>query len=277
MVLGSPDENPPAEAAPSTGLAYTIFGPRGGSGKTTLAVNLAVSLARAHPGQVCLVDLALTFGHCAMTLDIPPKASLASTSADTMTKIDTAGLDHFLAEHSSTLKLLVGARMPEEGDRVTAAHVTALISMLKRAFPLVIVDTESHFSDPTIAALEVADKIMMLCTLELATLRDLSECKRIFSKVINIPNERCYYVLNNPFPFKPLGIEQFVQNLEQSIDAEVPYGNDIPAKAAVSGQAFVQSQSGSAIAKAIEKLAKTIEAEAFPQQQQERRGLFSRR
>jgi pilus assembly protein CpaE len=268
--------NPSGDSSPSRGLVYTIFGPRGGSGKTTIAVNLAVALARSHPGQVCLVDMSLTFGHCAMTIDVPPRASVASTTADNLSKIDVSALDHYLAEHSSTLRLAIGAKMPEEGDRVTAAHVSALLNLLRRAFPIIIVDTSSHFTDPTISAIENADKVLLICTLELSTLRDLSECKRIFADVIHVPNERFQYVMNNPFPFKPLGMDQFVQNLEQSIDAEIPYGNDIPAKAAVSGQAFVQSQSGSAIAKAVDKLAKMLEAEAFPQQQPEKRGLFRR-
>src|SRR5690242_9926800 len=86
------------ESTPTTGKVYTLFGPRGGCGKTTLAVNLAVALARQHPGQVCLVDLSLTFGHCAMTLDVPPKRSLAQTSPESLAKLELKDLDFYLAE-----------------------------------------------------------------------------------------------------------------------------------------------------------------------------------
>jgi pilus assembly protein CpaE len=265
------------ESTPTTGKVYTVFGPRGGSGKTTLAVNLAVALARSHPGDVCLVDLSLTFGHCAMTLNVAPKRSLAATSAESLSKLEPKDLDFYLAEHESSLKLLVGSNSPEEGDAVTGPHVGALFSTLKKSFPVVIVDTASVFTDAEIAALEGADKILMVCTLELSTLRDVSECKRLFSDVIHIPNDRVYYVMNNPFPFKPLAMEQFVQNLEQSIDAEIPYGNDLPAKSSVGGHAFIQTQANAPISRGITALAKTIEADAFPQAQQEKRGLFGRR
>jgi pilus assembly protein CpaE len=266
-----------AESTPTTGKVYTIFGPRGGCGKTTLAVNLGVALARQHPGQVCLVDLSLTFGHCAMTLNVAPKRSLAQTSAEGFSKAEPKDLDYYISEHESSLKLFVGSNAPEEADAVTGPHVSALFSVLRKAFRVTIVDTGSVFSDAEIAALEGADKVFMICTLELSTLRDVSECKRIFSQVIHIPNERVYYVMNNPFPYKPLGMEQFVQNLEQTIDAEIPYGNDLPAKASVGGHAFIQTQPNAPISKGIAALAKTIEAEAFPQAQQERRGLFGRR
>ena len=265
------------EATPTIGKVYTLFGPRGGCGKTTLAVNLAVALSRLHPGSVCLVDLSLTFGHCAMTLNVPPKKSLAATAADSLAKSEPKDLEYLLAEHESSLKLFVGSNSPEEGDAVTGGHVSALLSVLKRAFPVTIVDTGSVFSDAEIAALEGADKILMVCTLELSTLRDVAECKRIFADVIHIPNERVYYIMNNPFPFKPLAMEQFVENLEQSIDAEIPYGNDLPAKAAVGGHAFVQTQANAAISKGITALAKVLEQEAFPRAQPERRGLFGRR
>jgi pilus assembly protein CpaE len=265
------------ESTPTTGKIFTIFGPRGGSGKTMLAVNLAVTLARQHPGQVCLADLSLTFGHCAMTLNVAPKRSLAATSAGSLANLETKDLDFYLAEHESSLKLLVGSNSPEEGDAVTGPHVSALFSVLKRAFPVVIVDTCSVFSDAEIAALEGSDKILMICTLELSTLRDVSECKRIFSEVIHIPSDRVYYVMNNPFPFKPLGMEQFVENLEQTIDAEIPYGNDLPAKASVGGHAFVQTQANAPISRGIMALAKTLETEAFPQAQQERKSGFFRR
>jgi pilus assembly protein CpaE len=265
------------ESAPTTGKVYTVFGPRGGCGKTTIAVNLAVALARMHPGQVCLVDLSLTFGHCAMLLNVTPKRSLAATSADSLAKLEANDLDYYLADHESSLKLFVGSNSPEEGDAVTGAHVNALFSVLKRAFPVVVVDTASVFTDPEIAALEGADKILMVCTLELSTLRDVAECKRLFDQVIHIPNGRVYYVMNNPFPFKPLAMEQFVQNLEQSIDAEIPYGNDLPAKSSVGGHAFVQTQPNAPISKGITALAKVLEVEAFPQAQPEKRGLFGRR
>jgi MinD-like ATPase involved in chromosome partitioning or flagellar assembly len=83
--------------------------------------------------------------------------------------------------------------------------------------------------------------------------------------------------MNNVFSFKPLAVDQFVQTLEQEMHTEIPFGNDVPSKAVVRGEAFVLTQPNSNVAKAIDRMAKTLDAELYPdQRQQERRGLFGR-
>lgn len=260
------------------GKIYTVFSPRGGSGKTTLAVNLAVAFAQIRPEDVSLMDLSLTFGHCALVLNLVPKASVAGISVDALSKIDREGMKYYLVPHASTLKLLVGSSKPEEGEAVTGDHVRAAVEVLKRLSAVTVVDTSSNFSEATIAALEVSDKVLLVCTPELTTLRDVRECQRIFLDLIRLPKEKVVYVMNQIFPFKALTPEQFSQALEQELHHEIPYGADVPSKASIRGEAFTQSQPGSNVAKAIDRIAKALEAEAAPAKAQpERRGLFARR
>jgi pilus assembly protein CpaE len=159
---------------------------------------------------------------------------------------------------------------------VSGDQVRAAIDILRRFNASVVVDTASNFSEATIAALESADRVVIVCTPELTTLRDIRECQRIFSDVIRVPSERLFYLMNNVLPFRPLAPEQFAQALGQTIDIEIPYGGDVPAKAATRGQPFVQTQPGANVAKAIERLARSLEAEPTPKPA-ERKGLFARR
>jgi pilus assembly protein CpaE len=259
------------------GKVYTVFSPRGGSGKTTFAVNLAVSMAQTHPDDVTLVDLSLTWGHCALVLNLVPKASIASMSSDAAARLDREGLNYYLVPHASTLKVLAGSSRPEEGEAVTADHVKSILDLLKRLNSVVVVDTGGTFSEATIAAIENSDRIIVLCTPELTTLRDIRECQRIFSDLIRVPKEKLYYVMNQTFPNKPIQTDQFQQALEQEMHAEIPYGGDVPAKASVRGEAFTQTQPGQAISKAIDRIARTLEADSAPAARQtERRGLFGR-
>jgi len=192
--------------------------------------------------------------------------------------MDAAVVERYISTHPSSLKLMIGANSPEEGDAVTSTHVANAIGLLTKLFRIVIVDTPASFTEAVIAAIEASDKILMLCTLELATLRDVSVSRRIISEVIKIPLDRMVWVMNATYAFKALPLEQFVENLEQSMDFDIPYGGDIPAKAATSGSPFIASQPGSAVAKAVDRIARMLEADAFPQQAtQERRGLFNRR
>jgi pilus assembly protein CpaE len=261
------------------GKVYAIFSPRGGSGKTTLAVNLAVTFAQMHPDQVTLLDLSLTFGHAALMLNLVPKASLAGITVDSLARMDREGMSYYLATHASTLRVFVGSSRPEEGEAVTGEHAKAAIEILKRMNAVTVIDTASTFSEATIAALEAADKVLLVCTPELTTLRDVRECQRIFSDLIHLPKDKLFYVMNQTFPYKVLAVDQFEQALEQQMDIELPYASDVPSKAAVRGEAFTQTQPGSNIAKAIDRIAKTLEEESSPAKgkQTERRGLFGRR
>jgi Flp pilus assembly CpaE family ATPase len=275
LARGSEDTG---EVRTKGGRVYTVFSPRGGSGKTTVAVNLAVAFAQLHPDDVSLLDLSLTFGHCALMLNLSPKASVAGTSVDALSKMDREGMKYYQIPHATTLKLLVGSSKPEEGEAVTGDHVRAAVDVLRRLSEVTVIDTASNFAEATIAALEASDKVLLLCTPELTTLRDVRECQRIFLDLIRLPKEKVLYVMNQIFPFKALTAEQFSQALEQELHQEIPYGGDVPSKAAIRGEAFAQSQPGSTVAKAIDRIAKVLEAEASPAKAQpERRGLFARR
>ncbi len=268
------------ETSPGAGRVYTVFGPRGGSGKTTVAVNLAVSFAQMHPDRVSLLDLSLTFGHCALILNLMPKSSLSAISVDSLRRIDREGLDGYVVNHASTLKILEGATRPEEGEAVTGEHVRLALEAMRRYNEVTVIDASSTFSEATIAALEASDKVILVCTPELTTLRDLQECQRIFASVINISKDKLFYLMNNPRPFKALPNDQFVSALDHRVDVEILFAGEAPTKAATRGEALVQMQPGADISRAIDRVAKLLEEEAVPPPKQPERkglsGLFNR-
>ncbi|HEX2923357.1 MAG TPA: cyclic nucleotide-binding domain-containing protein, partial [Chloroflexota bacterium] len=216
------------------GKLFTVFSPKGGAGKSMVATNLAVAMAKLYPGSVALLDLSLTFGHDMLLLNLVPRSCVAATTAEAFEKMDTEEeLSYYLAVHpSSELRVMAGAVHPEEGELVSGDTARAAIDLLRRHFPYVVVDTGSNFTDPVLCALECADRVLLLCSPEMAVMRDARECQRILSEVIHLPRERVLYLLNSLFPFKTLSKKQFEEVLQQPIGAELPYGGDVPAKAA---------------------------------------------
>ena len=254
------------------GRVYAIFSPRGGSGKTTIAVNLAAEQAQAQPDRTALLDLSLTFGHVAALLGLHPETSLAAVPAETLADFDRRTLGQYLIEHSSGVQVLVAGTRPEEGEAVTAAHVRAALATMKRQFSATFVDCGSSFDEPTIAALEMADRIIVVCTPELNTLRDVRECQRVFGEIIRLDLKRVCFVFNHNQPFAVLSREQFEATLEQPMTFELPHAGDAAYKASSRGEPLVSSNNGSPFSKAIEKLVRIlVPAEAKPTMQ--KRGL----
>lgn len=248
-------------SAAGTGRVYAVFSPRGGCGKSTLAVNLAVTLAELMPERAALLDLDLTFGHAGLLLNVLPDAPLSGVAAERLAGFDRQTLSRFLAPHQSGLQLLAGATRPEEGEAVTGEHVRAALGVMKRQFQAIVVDCSGTFNDPTLAALELADKVLVVCTPELNTLRDVRECQRIFGDVIHLDKSRLYYVLNNYQPFRVLARDQFEAALEQPINLEIPHAGEAAMKAALKGEPLVLGSRGSPFAQAIEHLADELTPE----------------
>ena len=274
--LGSSIEPQTAAA----GRVFTVFSPKGGAGTTTVAVNLAVALARFRPGRVALLDLALTFGHCALMLDLAPRSNLAATTAEALWGMGHGDeLDYYLSTHpGSGLKVMVGASRPEDGERVTSEMARAAIEQLRGRFEYVVVDTESHFSDPVLVAIEASDRIIVLGSPEITALRDLRECRRILSEVVCLPRARQLYVMNCPQPYRILSRGQIEEALQNELFAELPHAGDGPAKATLRGQPFLESQPGSPLARSLEELAVRLVGEVSDGVQaarrEQRRGFF---
>lgn len=242
---------------PSTagaGRVYAVFSPRGGSGKSTIAVNLATALAQQAPERVGLLDLSLTFGHTALLLNIVPESSLAAVPPESLESLDRQVLGRYFVSHPVGLQLLVGGTRPEEGEAVTGDHVRAALRVMKRQFQTIVVDCNGSFSDPILAALEVADKIVLVCTPELNTLRDIRECQRIFGEVVHIEKGKTFFLLNYYQPFKVLSREQFEGALEQQVNVEVPHAGEAGIKAAMKGEPLVLAAPSSPFARAIDRL-----------------------
>jgi CRP-like cAMP-binding protein len=249
----------------ANGRVHPVFSPRGGAGKTTLAVNLAIGLAELIPGRVGLLDLDLLFDDAALLLDVAPSTSLATIPESELEHLDARMLSNYLVEHEGSLRVLVGATRPEDGERVSGAHVRAALAAMKQQFLVTIVDCGSNFAEPTLMALEAADKAIMLCTPELSTLRDVRDCQRILGQALHLDKTRLMYAFNHPVPSTGLSRQQFETALEQPMALEIPHAGESVAKAAVSAGTVVRATGRGQFAQAIGHLVRDLQpADADP-------------
>lgn len=148
----------------------TVYSAKGGVGKSTIAVNLAVGL-QSEGRRVALLDLSLLFGDIPMMLNLSQKMTIfhAVEDLDTM---DTETLDNYLLTHSSGLRVLAAPLQPEQSETITAKHVEKILRLLKETYDYIIIDCPSNFHETVLAALDMADYIMLVTSRHLPAVKN---------------------------------------------------------------------------------------------------------
>ncbi len=154
------------------GRVITVSSAKGGVGRTTVATNLAVGLARTGPGSTVLVDLDLQFGDVACALGLEPEYALPDAVQGLATR-DTMVLKTFLTLHPTGLYVICGPKTPGEADGVSAEAVSRLLEMLRSEFQYVVVDTGVGMSEHVLAALDESSDVVLVSAMDVPGVRDL--------------------------------------------------------------------------------------------------------
>lgn len=165
----------------------TVFGTKGGIGKTTISVNLAVALSRLGK-KVAIVDLDLQFGDVGVFLDMDVKDSISELVEEN--NFDPGKIKSYMQLHKSGLYALCAPKSPEYAEAVTPSHVEKIIESLRSCFDYVIIDTPPIFNDNTITALEHSNLILFILTLDISTLRNAKISMGILDSLQNMRKTR---------------------------------------------------------------------------------------
>ena len=157
-------------AGQGRGKIITVYGPKGGSGVTTLAINLAIAL-QSDEATVALVDGNMQFGDIGVMLNEIAKFSVIDL-IPRINELDKKVIEDVMVLHkSSGLHLLAAPSRPELAEKVTGNNFAKILEMLREIFDFVVVNTSSYISDPCLAALDAGDIIVLLTTQEIAAIR----------------------------------------------------------------------------------------------------------
>ena len=156
------------------GQVIAFFSPKGGVGRTTMAVNMAVMAANELGLRVVIVDASFQFGDVGVLLNLNPKNM---SIADLVPELANGGaeenVDTFVINHSSGVRVLLAPPSPEMAELVTPASVKAILEALRTTNDLVIVDCAAGINDNTLAVLDVADVVLTMLTLEITSIKNM--------------------------------------------------------------------------------------------------------
>jgi pilus assembly protein CpaE len=199
------------------GIVVAFFSPKGGVGRTTMAVNLAVAAATELGRKVVIVDASFQFGDVGVLLNLNPKNK---SIADLMPELEGGGdvesLDTFVINHSAGIRVLLAPPSPEMAELITPSSIKKVIEALRMTHDLVVVDCTSYFNDTTLAILDSADTILTMLSLEITSIKNM----RLFLEVteqLGYESGKIRLVLNRAD--SALGIR--VADVEHSIGRKV--------------------------------------------------------
>lgn len=173
----------------------SVMSPKGGVGKTTLATNLAIGLAKLNPSRVVLVDLDLQFGDVATAMQLNPTHTLLD-AVKGPSKSDSLVLKTFLTEYvDAKLWVIPGAHKPEDGSKITAAEVSHLIEQLRELFDFVVIDTAPGFPDYVVDPLADSDLVVVVTELDVPSIRGTKKALEVLDK-LGVTKNRRSVVLN---------------------------------------------------------------------------------
>jgi pilus assembly protein CpaE len=251
-----------AAADREPGRIVALFSPKGGVGRTTIAVNLAVAAATDLGQKVVLVDASFQFGDVGVLLNLNPKNKSIADLAPELETGDPESLDTFVINHSSGIRVLLAPPSPEMAELVTTSGVKRILEALRATHDLVIVDCTSWFNDTTLAILDMADIILTMLSLEITSIKNM----RMFLEVadqLGYEPSKVRLVLNRAD--STLGIR--VADVEHSIGRKVDHTIVSDGRSVVyalnRGVPFFLSNRESQVSQDVLRLATAIVGEAL--------------
>jgi len=247
----------------AAGHVISFISNKGGVGKSTLAVNAAVGLARSRPGQVLLIDASLQMGVAASMLDLAPRVTLTDAAAE-RSRMDETMLRQMVTPHESGLHLLAAPSDAVEAAAVDDELISRIITLARRTYDFVVVDTFPLFDRVVVAVLDLSDRTYVVVENVVPTVIGAEKMLHVLES-IGFPQERRRVVLNRMTSITGgLSALDVAARLDCEIHAVVPYDKDIIAAANV-GRPFVMHAKGrfgfrSRSAKEIEGLIRDLES-----------------
>jgi Flp pilus assembly CpaE family ATPase len=245
---------PQRSAAGSNAKQIAVYSTKGGSGRTTLALNLAAELGRRHPGEVLVIDLSLPYNHVALLANLSPSTCLARVAQATDERSFRQLLLGAVLPHPAGFMALPAALRPEEAELVKPGLLTRALAVLSGQYRYVIFDLGVALDDCVLAALEVSDHLLLVATPELASMHDSRLVIDLATRVLNIPAGRIHTVLNHRAADSAMNRKVVEEVLGRSVVAEFRYFGARPELAGLEGKLQAQTDPGGAYTRGIRAL-----------------------
>ena len=244
------------------GQVVHVIGSKGGVGATTIAVNLAASLAEATDlVSVALVDMNTVFGEIPLFMDIKPDHHWGEV-AKNIHRLDSSFLMNIVVKHDCGVYVLPCPSQLDANRAATGEVITQLLGFMTKVFDFVVIDGGNPLGDPSLSALRVADQVFLVCTQCLPALSNANQLMRSFQKIGYPEQDRIKVIVNRYVAGSLIPVKSVEEGIGKRVFWTVPNDSESTMAAMNEGKVLSQIARRSSATKAIRGLAATLVGEA---------------
>lgn len=251
---------PGEETAP--GKVLTVFGPRGGCGCSTVAVNLALALRQLTKRKVVVVDACLQFGDVGVLLNLHDQRSIADL-ARRIDELDAAFASEMTVAHPSGIRALLAPPRPEAAELVTGEAMRRVLKALSQAFDLIVVDGGHVLNEALLAAVDETDRLLLLATPDIPSLKSVRAMLDVLD-ALEMDDERRAIVISQAGRRYGVKVDDIERSLGVRALAHLPYDDAGPLLASNQGRPLYEMDPDAPLCRAILRLAEQVVGPTAP-------------
>ncbi len=232
---------------------FMVYSPKGGTGKSAVAINLAAALEREHPGAA-LIDANLQWGDLPIWLGLRPTKTMADLVATGMP--DAELLPKILVEHSSGVKLLSAPPKPEMAELISGNMLIQTARQVRDRSSAVVLDTASFLSDHTLALMDISSVVLLVVTPDLPSVKNV-RVFRDMAPMLGLKPDQLMLVINRSNRYGALPAEQIAKALNLPRFFAIPEDPKLRL-ALLKGQSIFEHDASAPSAQALMQMANSI-------------------
>jgi pilus assembly protein CpaE len=232
----------------------SVFSPKGGVGKTTIAFNLAVSLAQLS-APTALIDGSLQYGDLRSLLKVPSDVpSILDLPTD---RVQEQDLRDVMWHDAAGIDILLAPPRVEMSEMINARDVEKTVSLLRRLYDAIVIDTPTSLSETTLALLDASDVILSVVTYDSTTIHNTIAVGEVFAS-IGYPPDKVMYLVNRSDSSGGIGRDELARALGRKPEFEVVSDGRLVVQANNEGKPFVATSPDAAVSRDIRRAATAI-------------------
>ena len=245
-----------------------VFSSKGGSGVSFFAANLAAAMSV----PTLLADLNLQAGDAATFLGLEPKYSLSDFVAN-RTRLDDSLISSLITSHSAGLSLLAAPLEAHEVEDIKPQDVTEVLHLLTQRYESIVLDLPNAFDPVTIAALDMAEDILLITTLDIPGIRNTKRALKVFER-LGYPRTKVHVVVNRWSKNIDVELKKVESHLDEQLIGFVPNDYRKVMESINLGRPLVQTDPASKLTIEIKRIAALVSGNNHTASPHTRKGLL---